>query len=145
MRITPCVGSYSSMVICRMRLSYLYDAEPPAFLTWRLHDSLPSHRSFPADARNSAQSFAATDRLLHEACVGPSYFRQPAVADMIVEAIQFNANTFRHYRLHAFVVMPNHVHLLVTPAVALPQLTQALKGITAARANAMLELTGSPF
>ena len=41
--------------------------------------------------------------------------------------------------------MPNHVHMLVTPAVALPKLTKSLKGITAKRANAMLALTGSPF
>jgi len=47
--------------------------------------------------------------------------------------------------LHAFVVMPNHVHLLVAPAVALSKLTKSLKGITAKRANAMLGLTGSPF
>jgi putative transposase len=39
----------------------------------------------------------------------------------------------------------NHVHLLVTPAVALCKLTKSLKGITAKRANAMLALTGSPF
>ena len=30
---------------------------------------------------------------------------------MIVEAIHYNAEVLGHYRLHAFVVMPNHVHL----------------------------------
>jgi REP element-mobilizing transposase RayT len=85
------------------------------------------------------------DRLLDEARIGAFYLRQPAVADMIVEALQYNANILRHYLLHAFVVMPNHVHLLATPAVALPKLTKSLKGITAKRANAMLALTGSPF
>jgi putative DNA methylase len=64
---------------------------------------------------------------------------------MTVEAIQYNANLLGHYALHAFVVMPNHVHLLVTPVVALPKLTKSLKGITAKRANAMLALTGSSF
>jgi REP-associated tyrosine transposase len=43
------------------------------------------------------------------------------------------------------VVMPNHVHLLATPAVPLPKLTKSLKGITAKRANAMLALTGKRF
>src|SRR6202166_3781140 len=47
--------------------------------------------------------------------------------------------------LHAFAVMPNHVHLLITPAVALPKLTKSLKGITAKRANSMLALTGRSF
>ena len=46
------------------------------------------------------------DRLLDEVCGGPFYLRQPAVADMIVEAIQYNADILKHYVLHAFVVMP---------------------------------------
>jgi REP element-mobilizing transposase RayT len=85
------------------------------------------------------------DRLLDAACAGAFYLRQPAVADMMVEAIQYNSNTLGHYILHAFVVMPNHVHLLATPSIALPELTKSLKGITAKRANAILALTGHPF
>ena len=46
---------------------------------------------------------------------GPLYLRQPAIADMVAEAIQCNAANLEHYVLHAFVVMPNHVHLLATP------------------------------
>jgi putative transposase len=61
------------------------------------------------------------------------------------EAIWYNAHILGHYSLHAFVVMPNHVHLLVTAAVPLPQLTKSLKSITAKRANGLLALTGSPF
>jgi len=54
---------------------------------------------------------------------------------MVVEAIEYNANILGHYGLNAFVVMPNHVHLLATPAISLPKLTKSLKGITAKRAN----------
>ena len=61
------------------------------------------------------------DRLLDEARSGPFYLRQPAIADMVAEAIQYNAATLEHYVLHAFVVMPNHVHLLATPTLALPK------------------------
>ncbi|MEP6539350.1 MAG: transposase, partial [Bryobacteraceae bacterium] len=50
-----------------------------------------------------------------------------------------------HYVWHAFAVMSNHVHLLVTPKVPLPKLTQSLKGITAKRANVILGRTGEPF
>jgi REP element-mobilizing transposase RayT len=106
---------------------------------------LPPHRAFPTAALNSGQAFAAMDRLLDETRSGAFYLRQPPVADMVVEAIQYNASTLGHYLLHAFVVMPNHVHLLATPAVALPKLTKSLKGITAKRANAMWGLTGKPF
>jgi putative transposase len=64
---------------------------------------------------------------------------------MVVEAIHYNADTLGHYVLHAFAVMPNHVHLLITPSVPLPKLTKSLKGITASRANAMLGRAGKPF
>jgi REP element-mobilizing transposase RayT len=36
--------------------------------------------------------------------------------------------------------MSNHIHLLTTPEVPLPELTKSLKGITAKRANLMLSL-----
>jgi REP element-mobilizing transposase RayT len=62
-----------------------------------------------------------------------------------MEAIHYNADVLAHYSLHAYVVMPNHVHILVTPFVPLPKLTKSLKGITAKRANEMLRLTGKPF
>jgi putative transposase len=133
------------MSFYRRRLPHLYEAEQPVFLTWRLYDSLPANRPFPARALKSGVEFAAMDRLLDEARSGPIYLRQAAIADMIVEAIQYDAETLGHYIVHAFVVMPNHVHLLATPAVTLSKLTKSLKGITAKRANAILGLTGSPF
>ena len=68
------------------------------------------------------------DRLLDETRSGPFYLRQPAIADMVVEAIQYNAVNLEHYVLHAFVVMPDHVHLLATPALALPKLTKFVEG-----------------
>jgi hypothetical protein len=39
---------------------------------------------------------------------------------MVVDAIRYNAEVLGHYVPYAFVVMPNHVHLLLTPAVGLP-------------------------
>jgi putative transposase len=133
------------MTFYRRHLPHAYEIGRPIFLTWRLRDSLPPNRVFPAWALNSGQAFAVIDRLLDNARSGPFYLRQPAIADMIVEAIEYNANILRHYALSAFVVMPNHVHLLATPAVPLPRLTKSLKGITAKRANRMLELTGKSF
>ncbi len=144
-RIPRCLGNYSGMTFYRRRLPHLCATQQSVFLTWRLYDNLPPHRVFPTSALTSGQAFDAMDRLLDEACSGSFYLRQPAVANMIVEAIQYNASTLGHYVLHAFVVMPNHVHLLATPAVPLPKLTKSLKGITAKRANAMLGLTRKPF
>lgn len=85
------------------------------------------------------------DRLLGEATTGPTYLNQHAIAQMIVEAVHFNSRVLRHYELHSYVVMPNHVHLIVTPAVPVPKLTRSLKSITAKRANQLLGLTGQGF
>jgi putative transposase len=133
------------VTLYRRRLPHVYESERPVFLTGRLHGSLPPNRCFPATTLSSGKAFAVLDQLLDQARSGPLYLRQPALADMIVEAIHYNANKLGHYVWHAFAVMPNHVHLLVTPGVALPKLTKSLKGITAKRANARLALTGRPF
>src|SRR5207248_990566 len=64
---------------------------------------------------------------------------------MIVDSIHHNAKTLRRYSLQAFVVMPNRVHMLITPLIPVPQVMKALKGFTAKRANQLLARTGNPF
>jgi REP element-mobilizing transposase RayT len=127
------------------RLPHLWRLEHPIFIAWRLNGSLPEHRFFHGGKLPSRQAFAVLDRLLDEARTGPFHLRQPALADMVVEALHYNAEVLRHYALHAFVVMPNHVHLLLTACIALPKLTKSIKGITAKRANQLLGLTGQSF
>ena len=61
---------------------------------------------------------------------------------MGVGAIHFRERELAHYRLHAWVVMANHVHLVITPLVGVSQLTQSLKRFTAREANRLLGLTG---
>jgi hypothetical protein len=117
-------------VFCQRRLPHIWNVGQPVFLTWRLHGSLPPQRVFAAGEMSSGQVFAVLDRLLDEARSGPFYLRQPAIAEMVVDAIRYNAEVLGHYVPRAFVVMPNHVHLLLTPGVALPRLTKSLKGIT---------------
>ncbi len=129
----------------RRRLPHLYRADQPVFLTWRLYGSLLPNRSFPAAAVSPGKAFAVLDRLLDEARTGPFYLRRATIADMVVEVIHHNAEVLGRYKLHAFAVMPNHVHVLVSPNIALPRITKALKGFTAKRANEMLARTGSPF
>ena len=85
------------------------------------------------------------DRLLDEVRTGPFYLRQPAIADLVVDAMHYGADRLDRYKLHAFVVMPNHVHMLITPRVPLVILAKSLKGLTARQANAMLGQTGAAF
>jgi putative DNA methylase len=114
----------------------------PAFVTWRLHGSLPSNRSF-AQTGSSGRAFLVTDRLLGSAVTGPQYLRQPEIAAMVVEAIRYRDPG--HYQLHSFVVMPNHVHLLITPRAPLSQVMHSLKRFTAREGNRILGLNGQPF
>src|SRR5688572_20843971 len=51
----------------------------------------------------------------------------------------------KSYQLHAWVVMANHVHVLLTPFVEISKITHSLKRFTAREANRILGLTGQPF
>jgi putative transposase len=112
------------------------------FLTWRLHGSLPVNRSFPP-AATSGKAFVAMDHILDTTRTGPLYLRIPEIAGMVVDAIHFRE--LRQYQLHNYVVMPNHVHLLMTPLVEVSKVMQSLKRFTAREGNSILGLTGQPF
>ena len=117
----------------------------PLFVTFRLHGSLPANRIFPPSNLTSGQAFAAMDRILDRANSGPLYLRQAKIARMVVQALHDGESRFRRYELHAFVVMPNHVHLLVTPKVTAQEWLGPLKGFTAHEAIRMLGLHNTPF
>jgi REP element-mobilizing transposase RayT len=115
------------------------------FLTWHLKGSLPHNRYPPPGKLTSGQAFAWMDRFLGQAHGGPQWLRNPTLAGIVVDAIHFGEQTLGHYELGAYVVMPNHVHLLVTPRVAVPKLMRRLKGYTAREANRVLNRTGEAF
>ena len=85
------------------------------------------------------------DLLLAEARTGPVHLLRPEIARQVADAIRYHAHTLGHYHLHSYVVMPNHVHMLVTPSVPASVLTNSLKRFTAREANRKLGLTGKPF
>ena len=85
------------------------------------------------------------DRLLEECRSGPLHWSRPEIAPVVVGALGYGQDTLRSYTLHALVVMPNHVHVLLTPHVAVPKLRRTLKAFTARRANPILGSTGKPF
>jgi REP element-mobilizing transposase RayT len=126
------------------RLPHYHAVGQPIFLTWRLQGSLPANRSFPS-ASTSGQAFLAMDRILDNARTGPQYLRLPEIAQMVVEAIHYRDQRLRHYDLHRYVVMGNHVHLLITPQVEVSKLMQSLKRFTAREGNRILGLTGQTF
>jgi REP element-mobilizing transposase RayT len=127
------------------RLPHWDVVEEPFFVTFRLHDSLPHSRIFPPSRQTTGTAFVAMDQILDEARRGPLFLRRPAIAKLTVEALRDGDRRFHRYQLHSFVVMPNHVHLLVTPHVVATQWLGPLKGFTAHEANFILGRQGRPF
>jgi putative transposase len=115
------------------------------FVTFRLHGSLPVSRAFPTTRLTSGQAFAAMDRLLDHAKSGPVFLRQPEIAEMVIQSLSQGERRFERYELHSFVIMPNHVHLLITPHVPSRKWLGSLKGFTGHEAIRILNLKGSPF
>ena len=128
----------------RRRLPHLFVIGEPLFVTFRLHDSLPAHRPFPASNLTSGEAFVIMDRCLDTARCGPAFLRQPAIAQL-VEASIHHGEAIGHYALHSWVIMPNHVHLLLTPRVSVSKLLGSLKAATSKRANLLLQRSGQPF
>ena len=116
------------------------------FLTYRLADSLPAELRSEWEALLRIES--NRQRALElEAYLGRGrgfcYLRQPAIAKIVEDSLRF-----RHeidYDLLAWVVMPNHVHLLVRVRhVPLARLVGSWKGYSATAANKLLQRQG-PF
>jgi len=76
---------------------------------------------------------------------GPVWLRDPRIANMLMNALQYGETVRQLYRLHAWVIMPNHVHVVLEPRTAMPAIMRWLKGRTARTANRILGRTGMAF
>jgi putative transposase len=126
------------------RLPHLYPEGRWLFLTWRLHGSLPRALYPPPDKPSAGEAFVWMDRRLDSATSGPMFLRHEPIAGLFVNSL-FRGVELGHYRLAAFVLMGNHVHVLLLPRVAPARLLKSLKGFTAREANRLLGRTGEPF
>ena len=129
----------------RRRLPHDYLAGEALFLTWHLHGSLPASRFPPPGRLSSGKAFVWVARYLDTTPTGSLYLKNEKIARLVVDSIHFGADSLGHYELRSYVVMANHVHLLMVPSVAPSKLMQSLKGFTAREANKILSRTGQPF
>src|SRR5215471_15081151 len=93
----------------RRNLPHWHPPGAVVFVTWRLAGSLPVLDRSCRDGR----IFVHRDRLLDHASQGSTWLREPRVAECVMNCICRNSDD--SYALHAFVIMPNHVHILITP------------------------------
>ena len=126
------------MLFYRRNLPHWHPEGATLFLTWRLYGSLPSsYRTAKIGCATDSpgKRFKCLDAILDKAATGPLWLNDPRAALCVVNGIYTGQTALNFYDLHAFAVMPNHVHLLISPKVSVPRLMNGLKGVTARGAN----------
>ena len=130
------------------------------FVTFRLGDSLPQQKLQQWEAEREAwlrqhppphseelrrefhERFPTRLEQWLDAGYGACWLRQPAVEVLMEQALRHFDG--QRYKLGEFVIMPNHVHVLVTPLgeCALEEIVHSWKSYTAHEINGRLEHTG---
>jgi REP element-mobilizing transposase RayT len=80
-----------------------------------------------------------------DAGMGACWLKRDDVGELVAKAIRFFEG--KRYDLHAWVVMPNHGHAMVTPREkwTLGSILHSWKSYTATEANRILGRVGEPF
>jgi putative transposase len=122
--------------------------ERSIFPTWRLYGSLPQEVVERLRRRldsSPERYFVGVDRVLDRAKTGACWLTDSRIAECVLASIQWGERILGHYSLRSFVIMSNHVHLLLDPHISIQRITKGLKGSTAREANRLLGRTGQPF
>jgi putative transposase len=116
------------------------------FLTWRLYGSLPARfvKELQKFSRAPGRQFLEADRILDAAATGPRWLVKPSIATCAEAALR-RGEKLGYFALHAYVVMPNHIHVLLDPLLPLHRITRGMKGASARDANRALHRQGQPF
>jgi putative transposase len=132
-----------SMYYHERNLPHCYPPGATLFLTWRLFGS-PIQRAFASES-DKGLAFAQSDRLLDRADKGPLWLKDARIAQLVADSLVKGEIGYRLYERFAWVIMPNHVHIVIRPLRRLPDVMRWLKGSTARSANLVLGRTGHPF
>lgn len=125
------------------------DASVSQFLTWRLDDAVPVEAIEVWKAQTLHEPDAERIKKLNrqieafsDAGHGYCLLQDPRAARIVQETLFFDH--CRRYKLKAWVVMPNHVHVVLEPfaGIALGAIVQALKGVSSKRIGKLLGVEG---
>lgn len=153
----------------RRRLPHIQPAGAILFVTFRLAGSLPvalvremqeraleerraveeMKEALDEDAfkarldKQHRREFGRWDRALDRQLCGPVWLEQQEVAQVVVNSLHWEDGA--RYELHAYCVMPNHVHVLMRPlesvngeSVSLASILHTMKGYRAKKCNEKL-------
>jgi putative transposase len=132
------------LTYCHRHLPHWQPEGVTLFVTWRLHGSFPRAVK-PALSFPPGVAFAAMDRELDAAATGPRWIEGERVAQFVIDVLHYGERRLGLYKLRAWVLMINHVHILIDPEVTLPKITKSIKNYSARQANEILGRTGEPF
>ena len=139
------------MAFYRRNLPHWHPEDTPIFLTWRLYTSLPAIKQtrtakcVGAIKISPGRRFQILDAVLDKATTGPLWLNNPLVAAHIIQTLHKGEATLNQHALHSFVVMPNHVHILISPRLPLSRITNGVKGVTSRYARSILALQQKHF
>jgi REP element-mobilizing transposase RayT len=125
-------------------LPHFDGGEIPQFITFRLSDSIPREllTRWREELRegdfDSDTALRKRIEIFLDQGYGACWLRNPVVANSVQNSFLFFDGV--RYQLTAWVVMPNHAHLLLTPHTEqeLSAILQSLKSYTANEANKIL-------
>jgi putative transposase len=129
----------------KRHLPHFYPPEGILFLTWRLFGSLTGIQIPKESSADAGRAFAQADYVMDIATNGPLWLNDERVAAVVAGALERGDTEYRLYERYSWVIMPNHVHLVIRPLRPLPIVMRWIKGSTARSANLLLGRTGKPF
>lgn len=143
------------------------------FITFRLHGSIPQaylkewHEQKELESKqldqikgqderesikytNWKRQFGRFDDFLNQAKYGPTWLAKPEIAKIVSDAIHYYDG--QKYRLDAFCIMSNHVHIVQEPLEiepnefhSLASIIHSVKSFTSNKCNQFLDQTGAKF
>lgn len=123
------------------------------FVTFRLADSIPQvclraaawirnyilNESAKGNWKNANEAIKKYDRLLDQG-MGQCILANDEIRQIVVDSLLYGDGT--SYELYHFVVMPNHVHLLIRPLSPLVKVMQNILSFSSHAINRATGLTG---
>ncbi len=98
-----------------------------------------------ADRRRLSELYSEKIDAYLDAGRGECWLARPEIAEIVSDSLEHFAG--QRYELHAWTIMPNHVHVVVTPSErhSLSEILHSWKSYTATKANKLLDRRGQPF
>jgi putative DNA methylase len=124
-------------------LPHFDGGEITQFITFRLFDSMPQKvlKKWKETAATDVEFRKKVEAYL-DSGYGECWLKKEEVAELVQNSLLFHDKN--RYRLISWVVMPNHVHTLLTPLESehLSEIVHSIKSYTAQKSNRLLNRAG---